>query len=660
MTADKDKPFAGKRAKRMPKVGAQEDKTSSLAAKRKWAQETVTSVRFDIAMGVIILTSAICIGLEQAWSLEGKSTVFFQILESFFLVIYILEFSLRWFAHGRACLNDSWTRFDLFLIMTGVLTFWILEPIFVYQNAPEMVNKFAPLMMLRALRLFRLAKIARLFSRIREFWLLIRGLMTCAPLVLYTFIIFLFCLYGFACVAVELIAKHPLVEEDEEFRHDALKYFGSLTKALLTLLRYACLDNMSEVHELLVEKDPMLGIYFVILTFVVSLVLFHLLGAVIFASTLDQNQQEMDGYKTEQAETWTKLISGLRELFFRLDEDMSGQLSKEELMNIDPVDMKELTDALGGSPMSASQVFDALDVDGSGEISIDEFFDGIRDVVLDRSHLGHKRLEKQVETIHWRLKEMFSAQYEMKVQLARIFGERDLQSPRLGGRRPNMGEVPKLGSSTLRMQESDLLARRSKVAAPATPKKEMNGQTHQPRNGLLSKPLLEEVPAWATDLTDKLQQSWEESLKKVTEVVNEAAKSGKQEVPVPKQIIRRTVIQNSADRERSNGSKTRSRSSSKESTGSGSRGKSSRSSIRVNDKVDTVLDKSYNSSDSLRAQSTSLPESATPPEPPSVIMSELAGDGPENPKGSSAALFPKMFPGSGAVSGDGHPSIQEL
>eukprot|EP00931_Biecheleriopsis_adriatica_P086758 TRINITY_DN61355_c0_g1_i1.p1 TRINITY_DN61355_c0_g1~~TRINITY_DN61355_c0_g1_i1.p1 ORF type:complete len:558 (-),score=101.68 TRINITY_DN61355_c0_g1_i1:70-1743(-) len=523
MTAEKKdipKFLQGKRVKKIPKVadlqGQSANPTDGFSESRLIAKSIVESIKFDIVIGIVILFSTICVGLEQSWKLEGRSVFLFQVLESLFLLCYILEFALRWYALRKECLQDVWVRFDLALIVLGIFTYWVVEPIFATM---DMNRGFGPLLMLRALRLARIAKLARFLSNFKEFWMLTRGLINCAPLVLYTFVIFALCLYTFACVAMEVIGQHPLVEEDDEFRKHAQKYFGSLFASLMSLMRYACLGNTGQVHDLLIEKDPTLAVYFVIVSFVVSLILFHVLGAVIYSSALEQNQQEVDESKSVQAESWTKLISGLRDLFFRLDEDMSGQLSKEELLNIDPVDFQELCAALGHSPkMEPAHVFDALDVDKSGEISIDEFFDGIRDVVLDHAMLENKRMEKQVETIHWRLKEMFSAQYEMKLQLGRMCAEGALPARRPSQRSscvlPDPIEGDKVRAEQFVKQRSphidDTLRARGKAEQ-------------------------EDLPAWALDIVDELRQTWKQCQEIVTQVLIEAGKTDAmyKEAPIP-------------------------------------------------------------------------------------------------------------------------------
>lgn len=488
--------------------GGANDLATTWADRHRVAKQVVERTEFDMALAVVILLNAICIGIQQHVEANpSSSTLPFQILESIFLTIYIGELWLRWTAYGRACLRDNWVRIDIVLVVLGVSTAWILEPILqrFYPDAKDVSDNFGPLLVLRTFRLLRIAKFARLFSRNKDAWVFIRSLRNCAPMIGFTFFTYSLILYAFGVLGVELVGKNKTADHDEEFKAHADKYFGTLPKALLSLLRFCSLDNSSEVYTLLIERDPWLCCYFGIVTLVVSLLLFHLLGAVMVSSTLEQNQTESDEDKLKQEEQWSEVISGLRDLFFRLDVDMSGQLSKEELENIDPRDMKHLKEALGGRDMTPVQVFAALDVDRSGEISIDEFFDGIRDLALYRVDMDQKRMEKQVETIHWRLKEMFAAQYETKLMMARMCQESGLVNP--DG--PLKIDDPFAPASSKGKKSGGFLRQVSAASASI---------------GRRTSTKLEEMPVWAHQLTEKLSEAWDQRLEKLNAALKDAGR----------------------------------------------------------------------------------------------------------------------------------------
>jgi len=474
--------------------------------------ELVESPAFDIVVSTVILLNAVTIGIEQTLDINGKDTIVIKIIESVFLILYSGEFLLRFTPKGLAVFRDAWVRFDFLLIILGILQSWIMEPL------SSGSGSFGPLMVLRMTRLFRLAKTMRLFSKVEACWMLVRGFMNSASIMFYSLMILFFTLYAFACMACEIITKHSKnsAEGDPLFHAEVEKYWSSLPQIMLTLARFACLDNTSEVYKVLVEQDPWLSIYFVFLILVVSLVLFHLLGAVIFSSVLEQHLAEQESAKRATEAEWASLIQNLKKMFLRIDVDGSGTLSREELLNIDPKDNEALTKALGVStPM---QVFNALDVNKTGEVSIAEFVNIIWDVVLKNTPLDLKRMEKQVETMDWRVKEMFSLQHDLQMKLANVLQQmQDVKqiitpmvvpngksnghanvanghAPSTNGQTPNGHNAASHNGSSAQKESTNGNSNGNKVRHPSkSPPKQFPAQT-------------------ADELIDKLRQTWEESL----------------------------------------------------------------------------------------------------------------------------------------------------
>eukprot|EP00440_Ansanella_granifera_P012056 gb/GFBE01013104.1/.p1 GENE.gb/GFBE01013104.1/~~gb/GFBE01013104.1/.p1 ORF type:complete len:596 (+),score=140.22 gb/GFBE01013104.1/:1-1788(+) len=417
---------------------------------------------FDIALAVVISLNAIFVGVELSLQLSGQDMTAMRVVDSGFLVIYIVEISARFFANGFvASMRTGWVQLDAILIVLGVLCSWVLEPI-AGESGPESTAALGPVMILRTLRLLRLGRTVRLFrifSKIHEFWILVRGFMNGIGLMLCTVVMFALFIYVFACLALELITKHPLNQTDEVFKAHVEEYFGNLPTTMMTLLRFAVLDNTSEVYTPLVKRDPWLFIYFGIVTLIISLIAFNLLAAVIFNTTIEQGVQESDAARKVQEEEWSQLLWDLKRMFLRLDQDGSGQLSREEVQNIHPADMQRLSDALKMG--SAMDIFNALDVDGSGELSITEFFDGALDILLSQSdskEVVHvKRMEKQVETMHWRLKDLFNTQHDLDLRLDKVLETlREMQMGGGMGIRPVPVASLKVPDSTLGSSASDL------------------------------------------------------------------------------------------------------------------------------------------------------------------------------------------------------------
>jgi len=364
----------------------------------------------------------------------------------------------------------------------------------------------------------------RLLSRAQACWMLVRGFMNSAGIIFYSFIILLLTLYVFACLGCEVITKNSLnsADVDEIFHAQVELHWGSVPQTMLTLVRFVCADNMAEVYKVLVERDPWLSIYFATLMMVVSLVLFHLLGAVIFSSVMEQHLAEQEAAKRAKEAEWGALIQDLKKMFLRIDVDNSGTLSRDELLNIDPRDNEALTKALGVStPM---QVFNALDVNKTGQVSIAEFVNMMWDVVLRKTPLDLKHMEKRVETMDWRIREMFSLQHDLQLQVGKIVAEvTDVKHcVRLGvhgvsadkSDGPVNSSKPAPGMSGMSCGAQNEERCHSSVARKASKFSSSDSSSSSYGRGQsASKSPTKQGQSQATDeLIAKLRQTWEESL----------------------------------------------------------------------------------------------------------------------------------------------------
>lgn len=394
---------------------------------RKESQLLTQALWFDAGIGLAIVLNAVSIGGEQSLNLRGEDTSYFVVFETLFLLVYIVELTLRFHGFGRACLRSGWVQLDTVLVTLGVVGTWIV-PAFV--NDANTARSLGILMMLRTARLLRLAKIARLFKRVKEFWILVRGFLNSAGMLVYCCIILFVCIYVFSCLAIELITGHIMNDEDTEFRAHVQKYFLNLPTTMMTLVRFVVLDNTSEVYSPLIEKDGTLALYFLLVIMTLSILSFHLIGSVIFNSTLEQNIDETDDKEQHAAADFCRFIEALKEMFVRLDGDSSGHITLEEFLCIHPDDMERIKEALG-SDKRPTDIFNALDVDGSGEVTINEFFDALLLIVAQRQGVEMKRMELQIEMINFRIRHVFDSQQLLSEQMGHVIAE--LRELKAGG-----------------------------------------------------------------------------------------------------------------------------------------------------------------------------------------------------------------------------------
>jgi len=221
------------------------------------AEIIVLSRHFDFMVGFVILCNSVMIGMEQTARLDGKEMRVFQHFENLFLVIYILEIIMRFFVCGTSAVSDHWVKFDLFLVAVSIVSEWILSPMVGAAN----MDQLGPVMVMRTARLARLARALRLLVKFRELWMLVRGLLLSANMMVYTMVLLCILIYMFATIAIEVIT----LEVDADLRgsdyHGIVhSYFRSLPVTMLSLLQFVTMDSIGAIYRPLVEKRPFLAI----------------------------------------------------------------------------------------------------------------------------------------------------------------------------------------------------------------------------------------------------------------------------------------------------------------------------------------------------------------------------------------------------------------
>lgn len=251
--------------------------------------------------------------------------------------------------------------------------------------------------------------------------MLVQGLLSSANTMIYTLLLLFVILYMFACLAVELLVEHPKATGPDaipEFAAAADQYFGSLPVAMFSLMQFVILDNVVTIYYPLARHDPILCLYFIALILVVGIVVMNLVTAVVVNSALEQAAQDKTLMKVMEDERRKTFLKELRLVFERLDEDNSGTITPLEIESISDADLQNLQQLTGlYSPM---QIFEALDVDRNGCISINEFCDELWEVAISQTPLEIKRMEKQIDSIRRELKRHRKEQQTMSSVLADI------------------------------------------------------------------------------------------------------------------------------------------------------------------------------------------------------------------------------------------------
>eukprot|EP00930_Biecheleria_cincta_P047483 TRINITY_DN32928_c0_g1_i1.p1 TRINITY_DN32928_c0_g1~~TRINITY_DN32928_c0_g1_i1.p1 ORF type:complete len:525 (+),score=84.85 TRINITY_DN32928_c0_g1_i1:65-1639(+) len=317
------------------------------------AASIVADHRFEYFISFVIFLNALCIGAETEISLNYENVQWPESIEYGFLVIYTCEIMLRLIAHGRNSFGDLWFDFDVVLVVLSLTGLIVTH---VQASAGGVWNS---IMVLRSLRLLRLARALRMVHHFQTVWRLVYGLFTSTSTVASTCLLLVLSLYIFSCLALELVGKDASLLSDPE----------------------AARVIVSEVYFPLIIQKPELSVYFIAILLFISVSLMNLVTAVIVEGALSHSQHEEEQRKTQLKLQLRDAMPRIVEMFEALDVDRSGEISRGEIENI-PLDILPVRVRESVSVDSMLDLFALLDIDGTGSLSREEFVEGILNLFL--------------------------------------------------------------------------------------------------------------------------------------------------------------------------------------------------------------------------------------------------------------------------------------
>eukprot|EP00929_Paragymnodinium_shiwhaense_P072751 TRINITY_DN36930_c0_g1_i1.p1 TRINITY_DN36930_c0_g1~~TRINITY_DN36930_c0_g1_i1.p1 ORF type:complete len:513 (-),score=34.42 TRINITY_DN36930_c0_g1_i1:93-1427(-) len=221
----------------------------------------------------------------------------------------------------------------------------------------------------------------RLVIKFETLWMLTQGLLNSANTMVSVLIVLTAILYMFACIGVDLIGKHDHLsnaDADELFVETAEIHFSTLPRAMLTTFSFLAFDSVRQLYWPLIMKDPALMLYFLAVVFIVGIVLANLITAVMVNGAFEQASENREAKQIKAARQRKARLQETAEVFKSLDHDCSGLITREKLRLIseDTVARLEYLTEI----RSHMELFDVLDLDGSGEVDMAEFLTGIEKV----------------------------------------------------------------------------------------------------------------------------------------------------------------------------------------------------------------------------------------------------------------------------------------
>jgi len=358
------------------KVSRRDEFSHETSKYRRRAGQILSSpyVANFMVLVVMIDSAATCADID-ARAMGQSVQQWIAVVSEICLVLYTVELVLLLSLKGMNLLKkDMLMAVDLVIIACGY------AELILGQFFPSDMLDLRLLRTLRFLRIIRLLRLLRKIHGLRELQKLVIMMATCLKTLLWSFLFCFVIMTVWAMLMVEMV--HPLIEkvhsEGIAFMDcaECVTAASSVMHANLLLFKTVIAgDSWGQIAVPVIQEYPATGIIFMgsLLTIVFGVL--NLIVAVVVDTFAEARERDVLNLAEEMERNHENDKKFLQKVFERIDEDGSGELTLDELVEgarKDPEFQSRLR-VMDIDEVDLQQLFEMIDVDGSGSIEAAEF-----------------------------------------------------------------------------------------------------------------------------------------------------------------------------------------------------------------------------------------------------------------------------------------------
>lgn len=359
----------------------------------------VESSTFQAFSGGVIIINALVTGLET-----DIVTPLWDYCETAFLTFFVVELFCRmlrcglchYFFHPE---ESMWNVLDFSIVASGAAEQWLVPAVVHwFPMSAQEESMSAYIFVVRLLRMVRIIRLARLFRIVRPLHLMAQGVVEALKGMVWVLLFMAMTLYAVAMTCTMLIGEGYIIPE--ALRHDVevekiRVMFSSVPESMFSLFGSMTSWSLNTFMPLYAEI-PLLRPALVLFYIFSVWALLAVMTGVVSENMIAIRQQAVA--QDEEREEMRKIMitTTLLEMFTEADTNGDGSLASAEFdaMLRVPALAKKLSQNTSMKVQDLRQLYDWLDPDASGMITIHEFMEGFRWLMAP---MNAKRLVKLKE-----------------------------------------------------------------------------------------------------------------------------------------------------------------------------------------------------------------------------------------------------------------------
>ncbi|CAE7226035.1 Cacna1i [Symbiodinium sp. CCMP2592] len=328
-----------------------------------------------------------------------------RVLHIIFMFMFVLEWFLRIGVERRAFVRDYANWFDTLMVLLSVVDIYLTLASVQSDGARQSVIILRLMRALKSLRAIRIVRSLRLFQGLR---VLVKACTCFLPSLCWSMVL----LGIFMCLGALMMGNllqsyiqddmQPL--EDREWMWDR---YGTAYRAWYTLFEITFAGNWpSNVRPVLQKVSHAFVIFFALYITVVVFAIIRVIGAIFLKETLDAAQNDAEQLVKDRMRMKAEYVQKLESVFMAIDDSGNGMITEERLRDIlSRPEVAAYFQTLDLDVHESAALFHLLD-NGDGEVTLDEFIDGImrckgtaRAIDQVAMHADLKQVEKKLNKL---------------------------------------------------------------------------------------------------------------------------------------------------------------------------------------------------------------------------------------------------------------------